>query len=1325
MATESNFVQPAIPKFDGHYDHWAMLMENFLRSKEYWSLVEHGIPAATQGVELTEGQRKASEDQKLKDLKAKNYLFQAIDRSILETILNKDTAKSIWDSLKQKYQGTARVKRAHLQALRREFEVLQMKEGESVNEYFARTLTIANKMRIHGETMGDVVVIEKILRSMIPKFNYVVCSIEESNDIDTLTIDQLQSSLLVHEQRMNGPAVEEQALKVTYEDRSRGGRGRGRSGFRGRGRGRGTQSYDKSTVECYHCHKLGHYQFECPSKEKETNFAEAQEEMLLMAYVDNNQATNEDVWFLDSGCSNHMCGKKELFTNLDESFRQSVKLGNNSNMAVKGKGNVRFQSNGISQTITGVFYIPELKNNLLSIGQLQEKGLVILFQHGRCKIYHSERGLIMETAMSSNRMFMLLTTSLSSVSSCFSTTTEDIAQLWHCRYGHLSFKGLKTLEQKKMVNGLPQLNSPSGLCEDCLVGKQQRDPFPKKSTWRASQILQLVHADICGPITPISNSKKRYLITFIDDYSRKTWVYFLVEKSQAVDIFKCFKNRVEKETGSCIRTLRTDRGGEFTSQEFNAFCDGNGISRQLTAAYTPQQNGVAERKNRTIMNMVRSMLSEKKIPRTFWPEAVNWTVHVLNRCPTLAVRDRTPEEAWSGVKPSVEYFRVFGCVSHVHIPDSKRTKLDNKSVSCVLLGVSEESKAYRMYDPISQKIIVSRDVVFEEDKNWNWNKRYEEQIEIDLEWGDNQDEDVIVEDSETGINRETEGEIESSTSDESTEGISANLPERRTRSQPIWMRDYESGDGLSGEEEDMTNLAMFVAVDPISFEDAVKSEKWRHAMDLELEAIEKNGTWELTDLPDGGKKIGVKWVYKTKLNENGEVDKYKARLVAKGYAQQHGVDYTEVFAPVARLDTIRLVIALAAQKGWSIYQLDVKSAFLHGELSEEVFVEQPRGYEIKGSEQKVYKLKKALYGLKQAPRAWYSRIESYFVKEGFVRCPHEYTLFIKTSAGGKILILSLYVDDLIFTGNDESMFAEFKKSMLVEFDMTNLGKMRYFLGIEVMQKSDGIFINQKKYVMEVLERFEMDKSNPVQNPIVPGEKLQKDENGVKVDSTYYKQIIGSLMYLTATRPDVMFVVSLISRYMEHPTKIHLQTAKKILRYLKGTVDYGVFYKKGGNEDLVAYTDSDYAGDLDDRKSTSGYVFLLSSGAVSWSSKKQPVVSLSTTEAEFIAAAGCACQTVWLRRILEKLGHTQRNSTTVYCDNSSAIKLAKNPVMHGRSKHIDVRFHFLRELTKDGTVQLVYCNTQEQVADVMTKPLKLDVFVKLRNLLGVCSLQNVN
>jgi hypothetical protein len=347
----------------------------------------------------------------------------------------------------------------------------------------------------------------------------------------------------------------------------------------------------------------------------------------------------------------------------------------------------------------------------------------------------------------------------------------------------------------------------------------------------------------------------------------------------------------------------------------------------------------------------------------------------------------------------------------------------------------------------------------------------------------------------------------------------------------------------------------------------------------------------------------VKWVYKTKLNEHGAVDKYKARLVVKGYSQQYGVDYTEVFAPVARMETIRLVVALAAQRGWTIYQLDVKSAFLYGELNEEIFVDQPCGYVQKGNEHKVYKLKKALYGLKQAPRAWYSRIEAYFMKEGFEKCDYEHTLFTKTGKEGNILIISLYVDDLIYTGNDELMISEFKNSMKHEFGMTDLGKMRYFLGLEVLQKSTGVFINQKKYASKVLQRFGMDKSNSVRNPIVPGCKLVKDEGGVKVDNTHFKQMV----------------------------------AKRVLRYLKGTLDFGIFYKKGGNNDLVAYTDSDYAGDLGDRKSTSGYVFLLSSGTISWLSKKQPVVSLSTTEAEFIAAASCACQTVWLKRVLEKLG----------------------------------------------------------------------------------------
>lgn len=1349
-AESSNFVQPAIPKFDGHYDHWAMLMENFLRSKEYWHLVETGIPTVAEGIQSTEAQRKSIEDHKLKDLKAKNYLFQAIDRNIMETILDKGSSKSIWDSMKQKYQGTSRVKRAQLQALRKEFEVLQMKGGEKVEEYFARTLTIVNKMKIYGENITQVMIVEKILRSMTSRFDYVVCSVEESNNLDSLTVDELQSSLLVHEQRMNshgGDTRDEQALKVSHEEQN-GGRGRGRGFGRGRGRGRGRQSPNKATVECFKCHKLGHFQYECPRWKESANYAEIyeEEEMLLMSLVEADNLQQEETWFLDSGCSNHMCGNREWFSTIDEAFRHSVKLGNDSKMEVLGKGNIRLQINGAIHVVTDVYYVPDLKNNLLSVGQLQERGLALLIQDGKCKLYHPRRGLIMQTEMTANRMFVLLASVVLEETSTFlQLATEDSSQLWHRRFGHLSYKGLRTLQHKQMVKGLPFFKDSSKSCPGCFVGKQHRDVIPKKSQWRASHKLQLVHADICGPITPNSNSNKRYFITFIDDFSRKVWIYFLVEKSEAFTTFKYYKSLVEKESGAFICCLRTDRGGEFTSNEFNEFCKIHGISRQLTTSYTPQQNGVAECKNRTIMNMVRCMLCDKQVPKVFWPEAAKWTVHVLNRSPTLTVKDKTPEEMWSGIKPKVDYFKVFGCLTHVHVPDQKRTKLDDKSLQCVLLGVSDESKAYRLFDPVARKIIVSRDVSFEEDKGWNWGRTAEEVKHDVLIWeGSNDSEDAsseneeeaVVEGTETAGVTDQDAEATTSTSsDSSNEDASVHATaEGRSRRAPNYLQDYETGEGLSEDEDyfamfisdDEDYFAMFTShEDPSSFEEAERDEKWRKAMDLEIEAIKKNETWQLTTLPKGAKKIGVKWVFRTKLNENGEVDKLKARLVAKGYAQQQGIDYNEVFAPVARWDTIRMVLALAAQKGWNVYQLDVKSAFLHGELTEDVYVEQPPGYVRKGEEEKVYKLKKALYGLKQAPRAWYSKIEAYFVKEGFERCDHEHTLFVKTGGGKRILIVSLYVDDLIFTGNDACMFESFKKSMKIEFDMTDLGKMKYFLGVEIQQNSEGIYLSQKKYACELLEKFGLQNCNSVKNPIVPGFKLSKKGEGARIDATAYKQLIGSLMYITVTRPDLMYVVCLLSRYMASPNELHMHAAKRVLRYLKGTVELGVFYKRGDVKDLVAYTDSDYAGDIDDRRSTSGYVFLLSGGAVSWASKKQPVVTLSTTEAEYVAAAVCACQCVWMRKVLEKIGLSQSKCSVIMCDNSSTIKLSKNPVMHGRCKHIDVRFHFLRDLTKKEVVKLIHCGTSNQVADIMTKPLKLDVFLKLRVQLGVREVPNLN
>ncbi|MFS7989867.1 putative RNA-directed DNA polymerase [Helianthus anomalus] len=1362
------FQSTYVPKFDGDYDHWSMVMENLLHSKEYWRVVADGYPKIKAGEQATPTQQKNYDDNKLKDLKACNYLFQSIDKSILKTITQKETAKQIWDAMKIKYQGNARVKRAQLQRLRREFEMPEMKTGETVTEYLGRVMIIANDMRNSGEDMPDVKIVEKVLRTMTESYNFVVCTIEESKDLDTMTVDELQSSLLIHEQKIRRKTNDEQVLKVENDQNASRGRGRGRGSFsRGRGRGRGRfQSdnrppFDKSVIECYKCHQMGHFQYECPTGDRSANYTEYEENeelllmasvdmekyeketVLLMASVDEEREKKEGIWFLDSACSNHMSGTKDWFIRLDETYKHKVKLGNDLRLDVTGIGDIRLNVDGTSQVITNVYYVPHLTSNLISVGQLQDKSLTFVIQGGMCKAYHPQKGLIIASKMSRNRMFPVFASLKPAPIKCLQVREDSKTQIWHRRFAHVNHKALRTMQYRKMVKGLPSIAEKYKVCETCAIGKQQRDAIPKKSDWRATEKLQLVHTDLCGPITPASNSGKRYMLVFIDDYTRKTWVYFLSHKNESFEWFKIFKSSVEKETDMSIKCLRSDRGGEFTSSLFKTFCESQGIKRQLTAAYTPQQNGVAERRNRTIMNMVRCLLTEKSMPKYFWSEAAKWACHVLNRCVSRSLDDRVPEEFWTGLKPSVEHFKVFGCIGHVHIPAQMRTKLDARSHKCVFLGISQESKAYRLYDPKNKKIVISRDVIFDEDATWEWYKENQmvedlliEEEDVDQAGSNTPSEEEnsqITDQSQTNpspdnqISSPTQGLTSQNNLDDFIDAnspgsaatgpsVQPDQPSTRARRPPAWMGDYHTGQDLFDVDE--AGLAMYSSTDdPKTYEEACNDEKWVKAMDTEIEAIEKNHTWELVEAPAGVKPIGVKWLFKTKLNERGMVDKYKARLVVKGYAQRKGVDYNEVFAPVARWDTIRTILAVAAQRNWIVYQLDVKSAFLHGELKEIVYVDQPKGYVKQGAEGKVYRLKKALYGLKQAPRAWFDRIESYFNREGFKKSSHDHTLFIK-KVWNKVIVVSVYVDDLIYAGNDPIMCEQFKKSMQNEFEMTDLGQMKYFLGVEVHQRKSGITLCQTQYAKEVLKRFRMWEANEVKNPIVPGTILTKSSAGEDANGTEYMSLVGSLMYLKVTRPDLMYVVSLLSRFMSKPKEEHMAVAKRVLRYVKGSINFGLFYGRNLNQKLQIYTDSDYARDTEDRRCTSGYVCMFNGAAISWSSRKQDIVTLSSTEAEYVAATTCACHCIWLKGLLEELEEKSMGTVTILCDNSSTIKLSKNPVMHRRTKHIDVRFHYLRDLVKKEVVKLEFCRTEEQLADVMTKPLKLDTFDQLRLQIGV-------
>ncbi|CAL9015740.1 unnamed protein product, partial [Prunus brigantina] len=410
-------------------------------------------------------------------------------------------------------------------------------------------------------------------------------------------------------------------------------------------------------------------------------------------------------------------------------------------------------------------------------------------------------------------------------------------------------------------------------------------------------------------------------------------------------------------------------------------------------------------------------------------------------------------------------------------------------------------------------------------------------------------------------------------------------------------------------------------IEPENFAEASKDKAWKRAMEIEMEMIEKNETWELVDRPSDKPVIGVKWVYKTKLNLDGSIQKHKARLVVKGYAQKPGIDFNETFAHVARLDTIRTLIALAAQKGWKLYQLDVKSAFLNGVLKEEVYVDQPDGFVTTNYEDKVYKLKKALYGLKQAPRAWYEEINSYLVSCGYVRSTSEATLYCKTKEDSGTLIVSIYVDDI--------------------------------------------------------------QCKSVSIPLVASEKLCKDDGSEPTDENEYRQIVGSLLYLTATRPDIMFAASLLARFMHCPTKKHYGTAKRVLRYIQGTIDFGIEYQKGKEAILIGYCDSDWSGSQDDMRSTSGYAFSFGSGAFSWASVKQHSVALSTAEAEYVSASEATTQAIWLRFVLEDFGELQTEATPLMVDNTSAIAMTRNPVFHQKTKHINRRYHFIRDALQDG------------------------------------------
>ena len=542
-------------------------------------------------------------------------------------------------------------------------------------------------------------------------------------------------------------------------------------------------------------------------------------------------------------------------------------------------------------------------------------------------------------------------------------------------------------------------------------------------------------------------------------------------------------------------------------------------------------------------------------------------------------------------------------------------------------------------------------------------------------------------------------------------------------------------DEMSAAAQESTSFEAAYVVDsvgemPNTFNSAMESSnavKWKEACDSEYESLRKNDTWDVVPLPKGRKAIGCRWVFRVKENQNGEVERFKARMVAKGFSQKYGIDYEETFAPVAKFTSIRTVLSMAAKHSLKLHQMDVKTAFLNGVLDEDIYMVQPDGYVDEDHPNYVCKLKRSLYGLKQSPRMWNQTIDVFMLEMGFKKCESDHCVYIKRNDHEMIFVV-LYVDDLILASSNDELLESTKHALSERFEMTDMGELEYFLGMEIKNNRDEgkVTVRQTKFLKSILTRFGMQDSKPVKTPQDPGLKLTNSmcEGGCNHEDTMknmpYRSAVGSIMYLmVATRPDLAAAVGVLSQFAADPCPTHWQALKRVMRYLQATSTQGLEYSRQDNCCVCGYSDADWAGDIESRRSTSGYAFMMSGGCISWRSKKQRTVALSSTEAEYMALSEATQEAVWLKVFLCELGEmASDDAIKIYEDNQGSIALAKNPEFHKRTKHIDIRYHFVREKVEEGEVVLQYVSTTDMLADIMTKAITAVQFENLRNRLGI-------
>lgn len=1281
----SNYVV-SVPKLKGreNYQEWAFAAENFLV-----------LEGTSNSIRVTDPKEAAA------DAKTKAKLILTIDSPLYVHIKDVTSSKELWDKLKQLFDDSGFTRRI---SLLRTLISIRLENCTSMTSYVTQIIETSQKLNGSGFNINDEWIGSLLLAGLSEKYSPMIMAIEHSGI--NITADAIKTKLMdIEEDSGDVSGAFASYHKKKYGNHNSSGT---------RDRDNMSTSKSKKVIKCYKCKQTGHYRNQCTNVDKDspyTNSSERKQTNAFSAVFLNGNFSKND-WYIDSGASAHLTANEHWVKNVsNEHSVKEIVVANKEKVPVKCSGDVKIttltDNCEYDVVVEGVLCVPSLTTNLISVSQLIAKGNRVLFTNDGCQIFN-KLNVLVATACLMNGVYKLRMPDelLAAV-----VTSSDI---WHRRLGHVNSNYLNKMQDA--VEGLTldrKADITKSSCTVCCEGKQSRLPFPQNGN-RSNDLLQIIHTDVCGPFQNVSIGGSRYFILFVDDYSRMIYIYFMKTKSEAFSCFQRYKALVENELNKKIKILRSDNGKEFVNKEFDNYLSQAGIIHQKSNAYTPEQNGLAERSNRSVVEKARCLLFDAELDKNFWAEAANTAVYLQNRTVASALNGKTPFEMWTGKKPDISHLRVFGSVVMMHIPKEKRIKWDKKAEKGILVGYPDGVKGYRVYIPRTKEITTSRDVIIiEKTKLAESAVQIEDKAQSQIDsTGDSVGDtsgDSGSEEFHDGDDTYLPDEESSVSSVESVVNVEKRCGSCRNRKQPDR---YGFSNVCVGNSsiEDSCELSIVEALK------GPEKEQWLEAVRDELQCFDYNNAWELTDLPKDSTIVQCRWVLRKKYDSENNV-RYRARLVAKGFSQKQGVDYTETFSPVVRHTTLRLLFSLSVQLGLDVTHLDVKTAFLNGDLEETIYMQKPDCYNSPGSANKVLKLKKAIYGLKQASRAWNKKVDSCLLDNGYLKSKLEPCMYTKMVENKKTIV-TVYVDDFFIFSNDKKESENLKEVLSSQFQIKDLGQVKQCLGMNVkFNKLEGsVTLDQESYIDTLLQKFNMTDCKTYDTPMET--KLNVNMDQKLNDQVPFQQLIGSLMYLSVlTRPDITYSVSYLSQFNNCHTDEHWHYAKRVLKYLKKTKSFGIKYCKNGNSEIKGFADADWANDSLDRRSYTGFCFLLSNGIISWESRKQKTVALSSCEAEYMSISEACKEAIYLRALQFEIT-SKMYTLSLFNDNQSAQKLSTNPVLHKKSKHIDVKYHFARECVSNNIVKLHYLPTANMPADLLTKSLCAKKHYTFLDLLGV-------